>query len=243
MDPLLAIKQGNIQTRLPTAGLDSPDGTPNIDRTPARVVSIPSDGDSKMLEIAGQGLTAAKDWTKLLREWSMEVVGAMKSDQEHAGGPQSGRALELLHQALVWLVGRMRIDYGDGMMIPIIKMILLGVRGGFVQLWGVTPNDIPDEDYPLRNVWPSWWQPRGADLYQTAQSLLLAAGGSSREGKQMMPMRYIFEAFASALGHPDPAAIAEAAAKEFEQFREEQLEILKPKPVATGGNKTGAAST
>jgi hypothetical protein len=127
------------------------------------------------------------------------------------------------------------------MMIPLIKLILKGVQLGFIQLWGVTTADIPEEDYPLRNVWPSWWQPRGADLYQTAQALLLAAGGSSREGKQMLPMRYVFEALAAALGHPDPASIADQAQKEFDQFREEQLEILKP--AATGGNATGGSGT
>jgi hypothetical protein len=52
-------------------------------------------------------------------------------------------------------------------------------------------------------------------------------------------MRFIFEAFAAALGHPDPSTIAEEAEKEFEQFRAEQLEILKPKPAATGGNVSG----
>jgi hypothetical protein len=248
MDPLLAIKSGAVQTRIPVTGVDDPEtGLPNIDRTPARVVQIPEGGDAKMLEIAGMGLTAAKDWTKLLREWSMEVVGGMKSDQEHAGGPQSGRALELLHQALVWLVGRMRLDYGDGLMIPLIKLFLKGVTLGFVQLWGVKPTDVPKEDYPLRNVWPSWWQPRGADLYQTAQALLLGAGGSSREGKQMLPMRFVFEAFAAALGHPDPSAIAEQAEVEFEKFRQEQLEILKPKPAAgpgaPGGNASGGSGT
>ena len=237
MDPLLAMKAGDVRTTIPVGGSVMP-GQADVDRTPAKVIQVPAGGEAKMLEIAGNGLNAAKDWVKLIREWAMETAGGMKSDQEHAGGPQSGRALEILHQALVWLVGRMRLDYGDGMMVPIIKLIIRGIKKDIVKLWGVKPEQVPNEEYPLKLVWPSWWQPRGSDFYQTAQALLLAAGGTSREGKQLMPMRAVFEAFAQAMGHPDPAAVADEAEKEFATYREEQLKILAPTPA--GGNTTGA---
>lgn len=239
MDPLLAMKQGETTTRIPI-GSTNLDRTPDIDRTPAKVINVPPGGEAKMLEIAGNGLNAAKDWVKLIREWAMETAGGMKSDQEHAGGPQSGRALEILHQALVWLVGRMRLDYGDGMMVPIIKLIIRGIKLDLVKMWSVKAEQVPDQDYPLKLVWPSWWQPRGADFYQTAQALLVAAGGTSREGKQLLPMRAVFEAFAQAMGHPDPAAVADEAETEFAKYREEQMKILAPTPAAgSGGNPTG----
>jgi hypothetical protein len=236
MDPITAVKQGDLDTRIP-GGLykgDEPGASGGV-RTPARTLDVPPGGDAKLLEITGQGLSSAREWVKMLREYSLEVVSAMKSDQEHAGGAQSGRALELLYQALVMLVGRMHTDYGDGMMVPLILLLIRGVKKGIVKLWLLAPEDVPEEEYPLKLVWPVWWRPLGADFNQTAQALLTAAGGTAREGKQMMPMRMIFEAFAAAMGIPDPVQAADMAEAEFEKYRKEQMQVLLPKPAAPGG--------
>lgn len=234
MDPITAVTAGDLKTRMPSGGMLAglPGSRPNWHRTPAKILDVDSGGEAKMLEIGGSGLGAAKEWCKVLREWALEVAGGMKSDQEHAGGPQSGRALELLHQALLWLVGRMRTDYGDGFMIPIIRLLMRGLKTGIISLWGVTPAKIPDHDIPLLNVWPSWWQPRGSDFYQTVQALVQAAGGTPTMGVQIAPIRLIMELFASAAGAPDPISVADQAMAEYQKHHDEQITLNTPKPAA-----------
>jgi hypothetical protein len=239
MDPLMAFEKDALAATLPlgqgSSLGDSYTAQVNIHRTPARAIS--TEGNVKMLEIAGNGLNAAKDFIKLLREWALEVIGGMKSDQEHSGGPQSGRALEILHQALVWLVDRLRTDYGDGLMVPLIMMCIRGLRKGNVKLLGLTKEQVPDIELPIRLVWPEWWLPRGADLFQTAQALQIAAGGSATEPKQMLPMTFIFASFAQALGLPDPNRVARKALAEFNKYIAVQQAQNAPKPATppTGG--------
>lgn len=237
MDPLLAFTKDTMQQSLPLGQSSTlaDNYTANFDfhRTPAKAIS--TEGDAKMLEIAGNGLNAAKDFIKLLREWALEVIGGMKSDQEHAGGAQSGRALEILHQALVWLVDRLRTDYGDGLMVPLIMLCIRGLTIGNVKLLGLPKEKVPIVQLPMRLVWPEWWLPRGADLFQTAQALQIAAGGSATEPKQMLPMTFVFAAFAQALGLPDPNRVARKAQAEFTKFIAVQQAQNAPKPAAPPG--------
>lgn len=242
MDPLLAFeKDVGTAIQLPLGGdglSDQYTVKANIARTPAR--ALRSDGSIKMLEIAGNGLTAAREFIKLLREWALEVIGGMKSDQEHAGGPQSGRALEILHQALVWLVDRLCNDYGDGLLIPLINLCFVGLKEGIIELKGISKEKIPDLDLPTRLVWPEWQLPHGSDLYQTVQALVMAAGGSAQEPKQIGPMEEIFKLMAQAVGYPDPNRFAKKAMAEFKEFRDIQIKQNEPQPKADPGG--GSAS-
>lgn len=245
MDPLMAEEPGDVRTGI-SPGVSQ--GSRAITRTPSRLVQATPGGKLKMLEITGQGLSAAREHLKTLREWALEVVGGMKSDQENVGGPQSGRALELLHQALVWLVGRMRIDYGDGVMVPLIRMMLIGLRSGTIELYECEKEYIPAEvsRMTFSLTWPSWWQPRGSDLNDTLQAIQLSVGGSVAEPVPILPIKVGMLLAAEACGLPDPGRASEDAFDDYTKvtearagMKQQELDIKKtaaekPAPKPTG---------
>lgn len=228
MDPQLAFEGDGLKTTLPASGgLPAQPNSPDkpVIRTPARSISAPSGSKVKLLEITGAGLKEARDHIKTLREYLLEIVSGNKSDQEHSGGPQSGRAMEILYQALVWLIGIMRTDYGAGGLVPLLRLLLLGFQLGICKHELLEPAMIPKFKYLLLLVWPEWWLPRGTDLWNTIQALELAAGGSQKDPIQIMPMAMIFRQVAVALGHPDPTRVSDEMMEEYDLWKAEKERI------------------
>ncbi len=138
-------------------------------------------GDAKLLEIGGTAAGAVIDYVRFLRELALEGVHGNRASADRLSAPQSGRALELMNQGLIWLADNLRLSYGDGL-LELARMVVrasnrypLRVRGEVV-----APLD-PAARIVLR--WPDWYPPDAQDRGQDAATLqtLTAAGLLSRE--------------------------------------------------------------
>jgi hypothetical protein len=212
-DPMLAIERGEMAgTVLGPVGQGGAeqDATQRdvagaIIKSPTNVLDLPAGSKAQMLEITGNGLKAATDHIKLLREWALEVVGGMKSDAESTRGAESGRALEMLWQALYLVAKRQRVAWGDRFYLPLVRMVLLGISVGEITL----PSDIeaPPPDLSLHLVWPSWTTPSGADLLSFANAAEVLAGGSAKTPVALLPRDAVTKIVATNLGQRDAAAL------------------------------------
>lgn len=170
-DPTLHIKEPAFQ-----------DGAAVV-KGAANAIVTSENGDAKLLEISGDAAAAVLDWVKGLRELALEGAGGNRANADKLSSAQSGRAMELMNQSLIWLADKLRISYGEGALLDLLGMVLKASakfplrdkKGRALQKLKV------DEDIVLR--WPQWYQPTYADKQTQAETLdvLRGAGLLSRE--------------------------------------------------------------
>ena len=170
-DPTLLIKE-------PAVGNDG-----SMIRGAGNAIVVGSDGDAKMLEINGTATAALMDYVKMIREFALESAHGNKSSNEKMAGVQSGRALEIMNQALVWLSDKLRISYGEGALLDVLQMIvkaadkipLIYKDGSKVGRLG--------SDKPITLRWPAWYANTATDKQTIACTLttLADAGQISQE--------------------------------------------------------------
>ena len=100
-DPTLLIKE--------PAGLEG-----ELVRGAGNALVVSEKGDARLLEIGGTAAGAVLDYVRVLRDLALEGVHGNRADPSRLGAPQSGRALELMNQGLVWLADNLRVSYGEG---------------------------------------------------------------------------------------------------------------------------------
>ena len=139
-------------------------------------------GDAKLLEIGGTASAAVIDYVRTLRELALESVHGNRANADRISAAQSGRALELLNQSLIWLADNLRVSYGEGALLALARMIL---RAGAIYRLRVFGDEIDrlDSSQRVSLKWPRWYPPTADDRQKDAQALstLLAAGQISRE--------------------------------------------------------------
>jgi hypothetical protein len=149
----------------------------------ANAIKVGPNGDAKLLEINGAGSAAVLDYVKYLREVQLETLHGNRTSPEKMSSAQSGRAMELMNQALVWLADRLRISYGEGGLLALLCMVAKAAEkfelvfkdgdkvGKFDIKSGIT----------LR--WPQWYAPTMGDMQTRANTLskLCDSGLLSRE--------------------------------------------------------------
>jgi hypothetical protein len=212
-DPLMVEKNSPLSTTIPIMGSDPANET-KVVKSPARMMKV--DGDMSVLEISGEGLRGAGEHVKQLREYAMEILSGMKADSENSRGPQSGTALHMLHQALVWLVERFRTSYGVRGYLELLRMVLRGLSDGSIQIPNVDAS-LLDADTPLRLVWPQWSTPSGADMLSELQALATAAGSTPQFPVPILPISVIAQKAASVVGISDQNRIAAELASEHKE--------------------------
>jgi hypothetical protein len=151
------------------AGLDKPvsGGAAN-----AIILSDPT-ADAKLLEINGSAASAVVEYVKHLRSTALESIHGNRADADKMSAAQSGRALELLNQGLIWLADRLRISYGEGALLQLAHMICAAsskVRGGLI-IGGKPYRDLDSDGLSL--AWPRWYAPTAED--RQAEAVTLAA--------------------------------------------------------------------
>lgn len=137
----------------------------------ANAIITSAEGDAKLLEITGDAATAVMEWVKGLRELALEGAGGNRANADKLSAAQSGRAMELMNQALIWLADKLRISYGEGALLDLLSMTvrasqkfeLLDKKGRKVGKFNA------DEDIALR--WPHWYAPTYADKQTEAVTL------------------------------------------------------------------------
>jgi hypothetical protein len=139
-------------------------------------------GDAKLLEIGGTASAAVIEYVRTLRELALESVHGNRANADRLTAAQSGRALELMNQGLLWLADNLRISYGESALLSLARMV---VRASQIYSLRVMERDVPALDASARLTikWPRWYPPTADDRQKDAQTLatLVAAGLISRE--------------------------------------------------------------
>ncbi len=138
-------------------------------------------GDARLLEIGGTASAAVIDYVRILREYALEATHGNRASADRIAAAQSGRALELMNQSLIWLADNLRISYGEGALLDLARMVL---RAAQIYPLTVAGLRFPPADpaTPISLVWPRWYAPTADDRHLDAQSLssLLQSGLISR---------------------------------------------------------------
>ena len=138
-------------------------------------------GDAKLLEINGTAAAAVIEYVRTLRELALEGVHGNRASAERLSGAQSGRALELMNQGLIWLADNLRVSYGTGL-LELARMVIRASNRYALRTHG---ERIPPLDVSARIglKWPRWYAPTAEDRLRDAQTLrvLMANGSISRE--------------------------------------------------------------
>ncbi len=167
-DPLLLIREPA-----------SPDG--QVIRGGGNALVVGANGDAKLLEIGGTAAQAVVEYVRTLREYALEGVHGNRASADRLSAAQSGRALELMNQGLIWLADRLRVSYGAGL-LQLAAMVVQASHDFPLRVYGeaVTPLE-PSARLSLK--WPRWTAPNAEDRARDAQTLqtLHAAGLVSRE--------------------------------------------------------------
>ncbi|QOR55272.1 MAG: hypothetical protein SHS37scaffold220_41 [Phage 67_12] len=159
-DPTLHIKQ-------PAFGA----GPGAIVKGAANAIITGADGDAKLLEISGDAANAVMEWVKGLRELALEGAGGNRSNPDKLSSAQSGRAMELMNQTLIWLADKLRISYGEGALLELLNMVVrASAKFQLVDKKGRKIEKLSQvDDLSLR--WPQWYQPTYADKQTQAETL------------------------------------------------------------------------
>ena len=138
-------------------------------------------GDAKLLEINGTAAAAVIDYVRTLRELALEGVHGNRASADRLSAAQSGRALELMNQGLVWLADNLRVSYGTGL-LELARMVIHASNRYALR---THEERIPALDTSARVglKWPRWYSPTAEDRLRDAQTLrvLVSTGGISRE--------------------------------------------------------------
>ncbi len=167
-DPLLLIRE--------PAATDA-----EIVRGAGNALVVTEKGDARLLEIGGTAAAAVIDYVRFLRELALEGVHGNRASADRLSAPQSGRALELMNQGLIWLADNLRVSYGDAM-LQLARMVVRASGRFALTVNGVA---LPPLDQMARIAlrWPPWYPADATDRAQDAATLrtLTAAHLMSRE--------------------------------------------------------------
>ncbi|CAI9121037.1 phage portal protein [Brytella acorum] len=165
----------------------------------ASALTLPPEGDAKLLEINGNAAGAVLAHYRELRQLVLEQLHGNRAHGDRLSAGQSGRALEMMSQPLIWLADRLRHSYGEGGLIPIYRMAcrFSSVLEDGLYLGGEMVRSMDPNGLALH--WPPWFAPGEMELLSLAQGLVAAWRGGilSRETAVRL--------YATATGNPDPS--------------------------------------
>jgi hypothetical protein len=169
-DPLLMIKE-------PAA-----DPGREMVRSASNAIIVSKDGDAKLVEIDGAATAAVLEYVRTLREFTLEQLNGNRANADKLSAAQSGRAMELLNQALIWLSDKLRISYGEYGLKKLLQLIVkASAKMALVDSDG---NPIPRmASGRIALKWPQWYAPTSQDRSSDANTLrtLTDAGLMSTE--------------------------------------------------------------
>jgi hypothetical protein len=148
-----------------------------IRKDKGQALQVPPDGDAKMLEINGKSAEAVIGYVRCLREMALESIHGNRANADKINATQSGRAMELLNQPLIWLADKLRISYGEGALLSLLRMVVSASEKYPLTVNGEPIGKLnPKAKLSLR--WPRWYALSALDRQQDAQTMkLLTAGG------------------------------------------------------------------
>lgn len=156
-DPTLLIKE------------NSSDDGPRV-KGAANALIVPETGDAKLLEISGEASAAVIEYVKHLREVALESLHGNRATNEKIAAAQSGRAMELMNQPLIWLAGKLRVSYG-GALAELALMVVRASKQIKLQFRDGTPAGSFAQQEPTL-TWPRWFAPTLHDMQSRAHTLV-----------------------------------------------------------------------
>jgi hypothetical protein len=155
----------------PTLLLKEPLGADaDIIKGAGNALVVSEKGDARLLEIGGTAAAAVIDYVRTLREFALESIHGNRASPERFNSAQSGRALELMNQGLLWLADNLRITYGEVALLSLARMI---VQASCRYALRTSAGDIPpmDPTSTLSLKWPRWYPTTAADRQMDATTL------------------------------------------------------------------------
>jgi hypothetical protein len=146
-------------------------------------IVVGPDGDAKMLEINGSAATAVIEYVRALREMALESAHGNRSNADKISAAQSGRAMEMMMQSLVWLADKLRLSYGEGALLALLTMVVKASKKFKLIKKDGTPVGELATSEPISLRWPAWYAPTISDMLDRASTLrmLCDSGLMSRE--------------------------------------------------------------
>lgn len=168
----------------PTLLLKEPAGADGgkMVRSASNAIVVDKDGDGKLLEINGTASEAVIKFVEKLRELVLERLHGNRSSADKLSAAQSGRALEMMHQALIWLADKLRASYGECALLDIYRMVVRGSQRYPLTIGGQDFGKLP-MDKPISLTWPAWFPMTAQDIdtFATGMATLISNGVISRE--------------------------------------------------------------
>jgi hypothetical protein len=154
----------------PTLLIKEPAGTDGeLIRSGGNALVVSEKGDARLLEINGTAAAAVIDYVRTLREFALEGVHGNRASPEKLAAAQSGRALEMMNQGLIWLADNLRVSYGDAI-LRLADMIVLASHKYPMRTANGQITPIP-QSTRLNLIWPRWYAPTAEDRSRDAQTL------------------------------------------------------------------------
>ncbi|HEX3350134.1 MAG TPA: phage portal protein [Acetobacteraceae bacterium] len=158
----------------------------------ANALVVSERGDAKLLEINGTAAAAVIDYVRTLREMALEGVHGNRASADRLTAPQSGRAMEMMNQGLVWLADNLRVSYG-GALLALARMVLRAGAKYALTAFGEPVGPL-DPTVRLTLAWPRWYAPTAQDTQADVQSLTALVG--ARLLSRAAAVRAVAERFA-----------------------------------------------
>lgn len=146
----------------------------NLIKGAANAMIAGEGSDAKLLEISGSGAAAVLEHVRALREFSLELCGGNRASPEKLSGAQSGRAMELMNQSLIWLADKLRTSYGENGLIALLRMVVAANKDRDLLIAGeayAKGSFGEAEKVKLTLKWPPWYAPTAADHNQMATAI------------------------------------------------------------------------
>ena len=154
----------------PTLLIREPAGAEGeIVRGGGNALIVSEKGDARLLEIDGTASAAVIDYVRTLREFALEGVHGNRASPERLSAAQSGRAIEMMNQGLVWLADNLRVSYGDAL-LALARMVVRASHLYSLRVMGQPIEPIP-ATVRLGLIWPRWYAPTSEDRGRDAQTL------------------------------------------------------------------------
>lgn len=136
--------------------------------------------EARWMEISGDGPAAVKAYVDQVRQLALESIRGNRSSADKLSAMTSGRAMELLHAPLISLACDLRTSYGEGALLPLIRLVIAATRKVDIWVAGEPVGELSDEGLGLK--WPAFFQPTPHDATEvsTALKIALDAGVMSR---------------------------------------------------------------
>jgi len=165
-DPTLVLKAGREES-----------GAPARQGGAASALTLPPDGDAKLLEINGAAADAVLTHYRELRALVLEQLHGNRAHSDKISAAQSGRAMEMMCLPLIWLTDRLRQSYGESGLLCLLRMVcqFSAALADGVLIDGERRKDLDSTGLCLH--WPPWFDPTEPELLALAQGLVTAVDG------------------------------------------------------------------